>query len=482
MQAVRPHSQSGYTTKRLPQIVISASQGHLGKTVVSIGLCAAYAQRGLVVQPFKKGPDYIDPSWLTAAANRVCRNLDAYQMSEEAILLSFQRACQGADLALIEGVMGLYDSFAPDGSGSTAWIARLLGAPVILLVNASRMTRSVAALITGYQHFEPDTNIAGVILNNVSTDGHKRRLVAAVEQYCDIPVLGCIPPDNNLDMAEQHLGLRPYKHRRFEETTAIVERICDSIKTYLDLGGILAIASKSGAQRLPITGEPEIKAPLVQIGVMRDQVFNFYYPENLEALRQAGANLVFIDSLQDERLPDIDGLYIGGGFPELFLARLEANSRLRHDIAQAAKDGLPIYAECAGLMYLCDSICWHDRRYEMAGVIPGEIEICQQPQGHGYVEVEVVAENPLFPVGMKIRGHEYHHSKLSSLDGLNLAYRMLRGRGAGEQSDAIIYNNVFAAYTHLHALGVPQWAEAFVSLASRRQKASGLSVLQSLRR
>ncbi|MBA7607310.1 Cobyrinate a,c-diamide synthase [subsurface metagenome] len=467
MQAVRLNSQSeAYMGKRLPRIVISACQGHLGKTTVSIGLCAAYAERGLAVQPFKKGPDYIDPSWLTAAANRDCRNLDAYQMPEEAILLSFQRVCQEADLALIEGVMGLYDSFTLDGRGSTAWIARLLGAPVILLINASRMTRSVAAMTTGYQRFEPDTNIAGVILNNVSTDGHKQRLVAAIERYCDIPVLGIIPPDDNLNIAEQHLGLRPYRHRRFEEANAIVERIRDRIKAYLDLDGILAIAN-SGAQWIPSTNEPERKAPVVQIGVIRDRVFNFYYPENLEALHQAGANLVFIDSLRDEGLPDIDGLYIGGGFPELFLERLEANSKLRHDIAQAAKDGLPIYAECAGLMYLCHSIHWHDQRYEMVGVIPCDVEICQQPQGHGYVEVEVVAENPLFPIGMKIHGHEYHHSKLSSLDGFKLAYKLLRGRGAGKQSDAIVSNNVFAAYTHLHALGVPQWAEAFVSLASR---------------
>lgn len=433
-----------------------------------------------MVQPFKKGPDYIDPSWLTAAANRACRNLDAFQMSEETLLLSFQRACQGADLALIEGVMGLYDSFTIDGRGSTAWMSRFLGAPVILLINASRMTRSVAAVITGYQRFEPDTPIAGVILNNVSTDGHKWRLEAAIERYCNIPVLGSMPRDDKFSIAEQHLGLSPY--RQSKETTSIIERIHDSIKAHLDLDGILAIANKSEAQSILTTSEPETKAALVQIGVILDEVFNFYYPENLEALHQAGANLVFIDSLRDQGLPDIDGLYIGGGFPELFLERLEANSSLRYDIAQAAKDGLPVYAECAGLMYLCHNIYWHDRRYEMVGVIPCEAEMCQQPQGHGYVEVEVVAENPLFPIGLKLRGHEFHHSKLSRLDGLKFAYKMLRGRGAGKQLDAIVYNNVLAAYTHLHALSVPQWAEAFVSLASRGQKASTPLTISSSRR
>ena len=421
-----------------------------------------------MVQPFKKGADYIDPSWLTAAANRACRNLDAFLMSEETLLLSFRRACQGVNLALIEGVMGLYDSFAIDGRGSTAWMARLLGAPVILLINASRMTRSVAAVITGYQRFEPDTPIAGVILTNVSTDGHKRRLEAAIERYCDIPVLGSIPRDDNLNIGEQHLGLRPY--RTTEEAASVIERIRDSLKAHLDVDSILAIAHKSKAQRIPTISEPERKASLVQIGVILDQAFNFYYPENLEALRQAGANLVFINSLLDQGLPHIDGLYIGGGFPELFMERLEANRQLRYDIAQAAKDGLPIYAECAGLMYLCHSIYWHDRQYEMVGVIPCEVEMCQQPQGHGYVEVEVVAENPLFPIGLKLRGHEFHYSKLSKLDDLKFAYKMLRGRGAGKQLDAIIYNNVLAAYTHLHALGVPQWAEASVSLALRERK------------
>lgn len=424
----------------------------------------------MVVQPFKKGPDYIDPSWLTAAANRSCRNLDAFLMSEETLLLSFQHACQGADLALIEGVMGLYDSFDIGGEGSTAWMARLLGAPVILLINASRMTRSVAAMITGFQRFEPETNIVGVILNNVSLSGHKRRLVAAIERYCDIPVLGSIPSDSSFAINEQHLGLKPY--RATEGATSIIERIRDSIKVYLDLDRILALARRSEAQRLPMTSEPQRKKPLAQIGVMLDKAFNFYYPENLEALRQAGAELVFIDSLQDQRLPVVDGLYIGGGFPELFSEELEANRGLRQDIAQAVEDGLPVYAECAGLTYLCQGIRWHGERHEMAGVIPSEVEICQQTQGHGYVVAEVTGENPWLPVGLIVRGHQFHHSHLSNPGGLEFAYRMKRSRENDRKIDGIIYKNLFAAYTHLHALSVPQWAEAFVSLALREHKHS----------
>lgn len=452
----------------IPQIVVSACQGHLGKTTVSIGLCAAWAELGLVVQPFKKGADYIDPSWLTAAANRPCRNLDAFLISEENILLSFQRACQGADLALMEGVMGLYDSFDTGGEGSTAWVARLLGAPVILLINASRMTRSVAAMIMGYQHFEPDTRVAGVILNNVSLSGHKRKLMAAIERYCNIPVLGSMPSDNSLAINEQHLGLRPYMAA--EDGTSIIERVRDSIKTYLDLDAILAIAQESKATRIPMASEPETKIHLVQIGVMLDKVFNFYYPENLEALRQAGANLVFIDSLQNRGLPDIDGLYIGGGFPELFPKELEANRGLRQDVAQAIEDGLPVYAECAGLMYLCRGIRWHGEWYEMVGVIPSEVEICPQTQGHGYVAAEVTRENPWMPVGLTVRGHQFHHSRLSNPDALEFAYHMKQRREHDPEVDGIVYKNLFAAYTHLHAFSVPLWAEAFVSLALRERK------------
>ena len=203
---------------------------------------------------------------------------------------------------------------------------------------------------------------------------------------------------------------------------------------------------------------------------MLDRVFTFYYPENLEALTRARAELVFIDSLHQQRLPEIDGLYIGGGFPELFLEELEANRSLRQNIAQVIEDGLPVYAECAGLMYLCRYIQWHGQRYEMVGVFPSEAEICEKPQGHGYVEAEVNGGNPLFPIGLTLRGHEFHYSRLSQLSGLNFAYRLQRGRGIDGKVDAITYKNVFAAYTHLHASGVPQWAEAFVSLVLRERK------------
>jgi len=452
---------------QLPCITIAAPQGRSGKTMVSLALCALLNKRGLSVQPFKKGPDYIDPSWLTGAAGRSCRNLDHFLMSEETLLASFQQACQGADLALIEGAMGLYDGLDSAGWGSTAHLARLLNTPVILVVNTARMTGSIAAMVTGYQRFQPDINIAAVILNNVSGSRHERKLKAAVEQYCGIPVVGSVPRDPDLHVDERHLGLMPFPETR--DSGSIVERVCRKIEPHLDLDGVLAIADRFKSDLATNTTSPKTSKQLARIGVMLDPVFNFYYPDNLEALSSAGAELVFISSLR-HRLPDIDGLYLGGGFPEFFLESLEANHGLRQDIADAVEDGLPVYAECAGLMYLCRSIVWQGRRHEMVGVFPADVEMSQRPQGHGYVVAEVTGENPLFPIGLTLRGHEFHHSKLSKLDGLDFAFQIRRGRGIDGEVDGIVYKNVFAAYTHLHALGTPEWSEAFISLACRERK------------
>lgn len=451
---------------QLPCITIAAPQGRSGKTMVSLALCATFRRRGLSVQPFKKGPDYIDPSWLTGAAGRSCRNLDLFLMSEETLLASFQQACQGADLALIEGAMGLYDGL-DSGWGSTAQVARLLNTPVILVVNSARMTGSIAAMVTGYQCFQPDINIAGVILNNVSGSRHERKLKTAVERYCGIPVVGSIPRDPDLHVDERHLGLIPFRESR--QLESVLERICRKLEPHLDLDSLLAIAGSFEFDFTLDTTSLKSRTGQARIGVMLDSVFNFYYPENLEALALAGAELVYVNSLQD-RLPEIDGLYIGGGFPEFFLESLEANHGLRQDIADAVEGGLPVYAECAGLMYLCQGIWWQDQYHKMVGVIPAEVEITHRPQGHGYVVAEVTTENPLFPVGLTLRGHEFHHSKLVKSSGLKFAYRMRRGHGIDGKVDGVIYKNVFAAYTHLHALGVPQWAGAFVSLASRERK------------
>jgi cobyrinic acid a,c-diamide synthase len=284
-------------------------------------------------------------------------------------------------------------------------------------------------------------------------------------------------------MSERHLGLIPSSESGEAET--LVERIGRRMESYLDLDGILAIGKefsplhptplpedKKGiiGNSHPIRDTEELRTPerKVKIGVIRDQVFNFYYPENLEALGRAGAQIVFINSLQD-RLLEVDGLYIGGGFPEFFLEELEGNRELRQDIAEAVEEGLPVYAECAGLMYLCRSIRWQDRSYEMVRIIPADVELSERPEGHGYVVGEVIGENPFFPVGLTLRGHEFHHSSLSHAEGLQFAVQVKRGQGIYGKQDGIVYRNLFASYIHLHALGMPEWAHRFVGLASKER-------------
>ncbi|HUJ89211.1 MAG TPA: cobyrinate a,c-diamide synthase [Syntrophorhabdales bacterium] len=449
-----------------PRLMIAAPQGRSGKTTITIALARALRNRGLSVQPFKKGPDYIDPSWLRLAAGTDCFNLDSFFMPEDALLSSFAHRSRGADIALLEGAMGLFDSPEADGKGSAAWLARMLQAPIILVVNAERMTRSVAALVSGFQHFEPGTRLAGVILNHVSGPRHVEKLRDAVERLCAMPVLGAVPRDSALSIAERHLGLVPSGEK--EQAESIVEAICDKVATHLNIDAIVATAQQAPEHFISELCRIPAARPTSRIGVVTDRAFSFYYPENLEALQEAGADLVSIDALSDHALPKIDGLYIGGGFPELYAAELEANERLRRDIARRIENGLPTYAECAGLMYLCRAIRWQGRRYEMVGAVPAEVEISKRPQGHGYVELETAVDNPWFPPGFVLRGHEFHHSKLIAADPpLTTAYTLRRGHGIDGRVDGFLYKNLLASYTHLHALGVPQWAPAFVSLVAR---------------
>lgn len=449
-----------------PRVVIAAPQGRSGKTTITVGLCAAFASRGLVVQPFKKGPDYIDPSWLTEASSRPCRNLDPFLMGRSTIEAAFLRGSRAADLAIIEGAMGLYDGLDIDGSGSTAMLARWLDAPILLVVNAQRITRSIAALVQGYQRFEPDTRIAGVILNNIARARQQDLMMQAIEKYCGIPVVGVLPRDESLTIPDRHLGLVPRA-----ENDALVPAIaaaCAAVLANFDLDAIVKIAEEQGSAisklQTPISQSP-IANRQSQIGIIRDRAFTFYYPENLEALQDAGAELIFIDARRDPHLPAIDALVIGGGFPEMFLDELQANASLRADIRHAIENDLPVYAECGGLMYLARSIRYNGKRGEMVGALPCNVEMTGKPQGHGYTNIVVDGANPFFKIGAQIRGHEFHNSRVTNLDSVSFAYSLSRGRGIDGARDGIVYKNVLASYTHLHALATPEWAEAIAARA-----------------
>jgi cobyrinic acid a,c-diamide synthase len=478
------------------KLVIAAPQGRSGKTTVTLGICAALARRGLAVQPFKKGPDYIDPSWLSEAARQPCRSLDPFFAgTPENLIRAFEKGARGAAISVIEGNHGLFDStlpaprqpgedcsgedrqaaFGDRGEGSTAAVARLLGAPVLLVVNAARMGRSAAAIVHGCQTFEPGVNIAGVVLNNVANSRHETRLREAVEGFCKIPVVGAIPRDENLAIPDRHLGLIP----RTEGTGLLpaLETCRKVVEDSLDLDLLLEIAGAEstlpGSEKVEPDAEPPHasqrpphNASQTIIGVIRDRAFSFYYPENLEALEEAGAQLKTIDALQDPHIPAVDALVIGGGFPEMFLDELERNITLRAEIRQAVEDGMPVYAECGGLMYLSKRITWNGRSAEMVGALPFEVEMTPRPQGHGYVLGRVSTGNPFIPEGVQVRGHEFHHSRVRRTDlAFETAYHLDYGKGLGDCRDGIVYRNLLASYTHLHVQGAPGWAE---TLAGKR--------------
>lgn len=454
---------------KLPRIVISAPHRSSGKTTVSVGICAALSGAGMAVQPYKKGPDFIDPMWLSGAAGRECRNLDLFMMGEDEISRSVSRNGAGADIAVIEGNMGLFDSIDVEGRGSTSDLARQLGAPVILVVNTRNMTRSIAPLVQGFIRFEPDVNIAGVILNMVSGPRHEDKLRAVLERYCDIEVVGAIRRRPEIGIIERHLGLQPAREALGSaEVIAEIEKI---ISESVDLDRVQAIAAS--APELPEidTVTAAHPASTVRLGVAQDRAFTFYYPENLEALRAAGGELVPFSPLADQQLPDVDGLYIGGGFPEVFMEELEANKALRGEIREAIEAGMPVYAECGGLMYLSGAMSWQGKSREMVGALPCDILMHEKPRGHGYMELEAIAAGGWFEPGLTIRGHEFHYSEVVDLDPAktSFAYEIRRGTGVDKAHDGILYKNVLASYTHLHSLGSPGWAEGFVRFVRDRR-------------
>src|SRR5512139_1857033 len=374
-----------------PRVFISAAHKSSGKTTLTLGLCAALHARGHLVQPFKKGPDYIDPLWLGMAAQRPCYNLDFHMMQRAEIEQQFARAAGGARISLIEGNKGLYDGLDLDGSNSNAALAKLLDAPVVLVIDARGMTRGVAPLILGYQAFDPEIRIAGVILNNLGGSRHESKLRAVIEHYTDVEVIGAVQHDPAMQIAERHLGLVPAN-----EQQAALERIRqvgERVAAQVDLGRLLAIGD--GAPDLDIALPAAAAAPAerVRVGIAHDPAFGFYYGEDLDALRAANVELVEVDTLHAQALPDVDGLIIGGGFPEVFMAELEANDALRGSIRSAIESGLPTYAECGGLMYLSRSLSWQGQTRRMVGVVPGDTVMHERPVGRGYARLQPTGDD-----------------------------------------------------------------------------------------
>ncbi|MBI5178088.1 MAG: hydrogenobyrinic acid a,c-diamide synthase (glutamine-hydrolyzing) [Nitrospinae bacterium] len=445
----------------MPRVVVSATHKSAGKTTVASGLCAALAERGLAVQPFKKGPDYIDPMWLTAAAGRECRNLDNFMFGWDGLLASFGKHASGADISIIEGNKGLHDSVETDGEGSAANLARKLSAPVILVLDASGTTRGIAPLLLGYKMFEPDINIAGVVLNKVGNARHEAKLRAVIEKYCVVPILGALRKSAEMEILERHLGLIPVKEQ--ESLINIISAIRMQVDYSVDVDKVAVIARTAPEMAVIETATSPLPAPRVRVGVVMDRAFTFYYPENMEALKMAGAELVPVNAVTDPHLPErLDGLYIGGGFPETLMDELEANRSLRAEVRDAIENGLPVHAECGGLIYLSRSVMFKGKRADMAGVLDCDVVIRQKPKGHGYMELEATGAGHWMREG-NIRAHEFHYGEVVNLKNAAFAYRVARGAGINGKSDGIVYKNVIASFAHLHHLAWPRWAGDFVS-------------------
>ncbi|MEE4272778.1 MAG: cobyrinate a,c-diamide synthase [Thermoanaerobaculales bacterium] len=449
---------------RTPRLVVAGLSGDGGKTLVSLGLCRALGEGGRVVQAFKKGPDYIDAAWLAAATGRPCRNLDPFLMEEEAMGRAVA-ADPDADLLLVEGNRGLFDGVDAAGSHSTATLAKLLGAPVILVVNTTKVTRTAAAAVLGCTHLDPELDIAGVILNRVATARQERVVRDAVENATGVPVIGAIPKIKGDDpLPDRHLGLvTAVEHPRRDE--AIV-RAAAAVAANVDLEQVWAIASAAPEVEIK-TSDVVPGSTRVTIGYFSDQAFSFYYPENLESLQAAGARLVEVSPSGDSCMPDVDGLYIGGGFPEVHAARLAESRDFAQSVRERVDRGMPVYAECGGLMYLARQLEVGGATYPMSGVLDLVIRQTDRPQGHGYEQLVIDRENPFFAIGTELVGHEFHYSKIVDGSARRATVgEVARGSGTGECRDGIVVGRVWASYLHLHASATPQWAAGFLECAS----------------
>ncbi len=467
MNILLKQAPSNQPPRPTPGIVIAALRGGSGKTILSVGIIAALRSLGRTIAPFKKGPDYIDAGWLALAAGRPCYNLDTFLINRNTILESYRTHTQSIDFTVIEGNRGLYDCIDTRGETSTAELAKLLGIPVILCIDATKTTRTMAAVVGGIAAFDPDVRIGGIVLNRVAGKRHQSILTRSIEEYTGIPVLGAVPKLKEQGFPERHMGLVPTPEHGWAKPA--IDAIRSVAEKHLELERIQDLAATAspaepGAWLKTVAPSTTPTSDRPTIGILRDSAFQFYYPENLEALEAAGARLVFASPLTDRHLPPVDALYIGGGFPETHARELEANTTFKNELKSLADNGLPIYAECGGLMYLGEHLVLDDGEFQMTGVLPAVFGFSKRPQGHGYTIVRVEKDNPYFPIGTTLLGHEFHYSSVKEWKGRqeNLVFSMQRGAGFLDGRDGVCVNNVLATYTHIHALGTPAWAAALV--------------------
>ena len=432
------------------RIVIAGTGSGVGKTTLTIGLMAALKKRGLTVQGFKCGPDYIDPTYHSAVTNRVSRNLDSWMLPKETVLDIFTHGSKSADISIMEGVMGFFDGKNPKtNEGSTADISMITKSPVLLVVNCASMARSAAAIVKGFQAFAEGPNIVGVIANRVGSEGHFKIVKTAIEQECEIPVIGYLKRELDIEIPERHLGLIPSIERG--DLDPFFEKLGNLIAETVDLDKLLEL---SLAEPLDVKQTSSLftkkKESSVRIAVAKDAAFNFYYPENLELLESYGAEIVYFSPLANDALPEnIEGLYIGGGFPEEFTSELSQNVRAKESIKLAIENGLPTLAECGGYMYLTQSIeTTGQEKHEMVGIIPGEVKMQSKLAALGYREISGQNDNFLLTENQTARGHEFHYSTFHANEEIPYAYETKGMRGT--KQEGYLKFNLVAGYTHFH--------------------------------
>ena len=462
----------------IPRILIAAAAKSSGKTTLTVGLARALRDRGLTARAFKKGPDYIDPLWHKLATGRASYNLDFNTQSSDEILRLLAAKGSDADISIIETNKGLHDGIDLKGRDSNAALARVTRSPVVLLIDTEGTTRGIAPLLLGYQAFDPDIAIAGVILNRVGGPRHEEKLRAAVETYTDIPVLGAVPRDPAMILPERHLGLTTPGDMAVE-LNAQVDRIAQAVRGGIDLDRLLRIAATAPALEVALPpAPPPPPAPDVRIAIAQDAAFCFTYADDLEAFAAEGAELVPFSPIADARLPEnIDGLFLPGGFPETHMAALAANESMRASIRAAIEAGLPTYAECGGLMYLSEAIEWNGRRAPMCGVVPGRAVMHERPRGRGVIRLEATGHAPFAPVerGTTIAAHEFHYAALDMAQGLKarddvFAWKIRRGHGIDGVHDGVIVQSCIAGFAHLRHTGQSPWVGAFVAFIRRHKR------------
>jgi len=460
-----------YQKITVPRLVVAGVKGGSGKTIFTLGLARHLSNLGRRLSVFKKGPDYIDAKWLSVAARVPCSNLDPYFMKEGEIRSLFAYRSFGSEAAVIEGNRGLYDGVDREGSCSTAQLAKMLKAPVLLVIDCTKMTRSAAAVALGFRLLDKGVNLAGVVLNTVAGKRHKTILIQSIEQYAGIPVVASIPRLKEDPLPMRHLGLTPSEEH--EETSEKLNELAKLGEANCDLDGLLKLMESAPPMEAePIFLETQSKESGVRpkIGVIKDTAFQFYYPENLEALEREGGKLVLLDAIKDQRVPPIDCLYIGGGFPETNGEKLSQNHSFLGQLKEKILMGLPVYAECGGLMYLGRKIHWRGAQFPMLDLLGWDFVMEKRPVGHGYSRIKFLEDTPFFQAGRLVTGHEFHYSRPVLVDKSRAGEfkcRIERGHGFGENREGLTFKNVFATYTHIHAVSAPDWAKGLIRAAAR---------------